>query len=260
MNNMKRNFKLIFEGLLSLFILINILILIILAIDFAFNLKPSFLSLVKFDLLVSFLMIMDTVFRLDKEKNKSQYLTRNWIDVLAIIPLAYLAILISPNFYLLIILLFLVRIFALIKYLSKLRKIRKLTRKTKLDYATFILLITLIVGSILFFLVESPVNPTASTLDSSLFFMIISMTTVGYGNTVPVTHTGQLIAVIAIIVGIGYTSWVTAAVASSLVEEFRKESDKRVEKQNKSMEIILEKLEKLDKIEKELDEMKKFRN
>ena len=257
MYNMKRNFKLIFEGVLSLFILVNILILIVWVIDFVFNLKPSFLGLVRFDLLVSFLMIIDTVFRLDKEKNKSQYLIRNWVDVLAIIPLAYLAILISPNYYLLIIILFSVRIFALFKYISKLREIRKLTRKTKLDYATFILLITLIFGSILFFLVESPVNPTASTLDSSLFFMIISMTTVGYGNTVPITHTGQLIAVIAIIVGIGYTGWVTAAIASSLVEEFRKESDKQVEKQNKSMEIIMEKLEKLDKIEKELEEVRK---
>lgn len=251
---MDRNFKLIFEGLLSIFISINILILIILIIDFAFNLKPTFLSLVSFDLLVPFLIFIDTVFRLDKEKNKNQYLIRHWVDIITIIPLAYLAILIFPNYYLLVIILFLVRIFILLKYLSKLRRIRKLARKTKLDYATFILLITLIFGSLLFFWVESPVNPTASTLDSSVFFMIISMTTVGYGNTVPVTHTGQLIAVIAIIVGIGYTGWVTAAIASSLVEEFRKESDKQVKKQNKSMEIILE---KLNKIEEDLEEMRK---
>ena len=203
---------------------------------------------------VSFLIIIDIVFRLDKEKNKSQYLTWHWIDVLTIIPFAYLAISIFPNYSLLVIILLLVRIFTLFKYLSKLRKIRNLARKTKLDYATFVLLITFIFGSVLFFLVESPVNPTASTLDSSVFFIIISMTTVGYGNTVPFTHTGQLIAVIAIIVGIGYTGWVTAAIASSLVDEFIRESDKQIEKQNKSKEIILE---KLDKIEKELEEMRK---
>ena len=83
---MERNFKLIFEGLLSLFISINILILTILIIDYSFNLKPTFLSIVKFDLFVSFLIIIDTVFRLDKETNKCQYLTRHWIDILAIIP------------------------------------------------------------------------------------------------------------------------------------------------------------------------------
>lgn len=253
---MERNYKLIFEGLLSIFISINLLVLIIFLIDFAFNLEPS-LGMVRFDLLVSFLIIIDIVFRLDKQRNNWQYLTKYWIEILATIPFAYLAILIFPNNTILIIILFLIRIFILIKYLSKLRNIRKLARKTKLDYATLILLITLIFGSILFFLVESPVNPTASTLDSSIFFMIISMTTVGYGNTVPVTHTGQLIAVIAIIVGIGYTGWVTAAIASSLVEEFRKETDKQVEKQNKSIEIILKNLEKLDKIEKELEDMKK---
>ncbi|MGF7118329.1 voltage-gated potassium channel [Methanobacterium oryzae] len=186
-------------------------------------------------------------------KSKRTFLSRNWIDVLAIIPLAYIAISIFPNTYLLVIVLLLVRIYALFKYMLEIRDVIRLTRKTKLDYATVILLTTLIFGSILFYLVESPVNPTASTLDSSAFFMIVSMTTVGYGNTVPVTRIGQLIAVTAIVVGIAYTGWVTAAMASSLIEDFRKKRKAETEKLNKSMENILE---KLDKIEKELEEIK----
>ena len=82
----------------------------------------------------------------------------------------------------------------------KIKSIIKFTRKTKLDYATFLLLIILIFGSFIFFWVESPVNPTASTFDSSVFFMIVSITTAGYGNTVPFTRIGQLIAITAIIV------------------------------------------------------------
>ncbi|MGB9937255.1 MAG: ion channel [Methanobacterium sp.] len=135
----------------------------------------------------------------------------------------------------------------------QIKSIVMFTRKTKLDYATFVLFATLLFGSILFFLVESPVNPTASTLDSSIFFMIVSMTTVGYGNTVPFTKIGQIIAITAIIIGVGYTGWVTAAMASSLVEELRKERKSEIEKQSKSMEAIIE---KLDKIEKELEEIK----
>jgi len=254
---MERNFKLIFEGIFSILIFINIVVLLIMVIDYALNLNPSYLNIVRFDLLVSFLIIVDTILRLKNEKNKIQYLSRNWIDILAIIPLAYIAILIIPNAHIIIIILFLIRIYALLNYMLKLKGIRKLARKTKLDYATIILIVTLIFGSIFFYLVESPVNPTASTLDSSIFFLIVSMTTVGYGNTVPVTHIGQLIAVTAIIVGLGYTGWVTATMASSLVQEFRKESDKRVETQNKSKELILKKLEKLDKIEKELEELKR---
>jgi voltage-gated potassium channel len=251
---MQRNFKLIFNGLLLISIVFNILILILLTLDFALSFKPSILDLVKFDLTVSFLIILRTFFRLKNEKNKRQFISRNWIDVLAIIPLAYLAILIFPNAYLLVIVLLLVRIYALFKYMLEIRDVIRLTRKTKLDYATVILLITLIFGSILFFLVESPVNPSASTLDSSVFFMIVSMTTVGYGNTVPYTRVGQLIAVTAIVVGIAYTGWVTAAMASSLIEDFRKKRAAETERLIKSIENILE---KLDKIENELEEIKK---
>ncbi|WP_414470597.1 potassium channel family protein [Methanobacterium sp. ACI-7] len=135
----------------------------------------------------------------------------------------------------------------------KIKSIIRFTRKTKLDYATFLLLITLIFGSFIFFWFESPVNPTASTFDSSVFFMIVSMTTVGYGNTVPFTRIGQLIAITAIIVGIGYTGWVTAAMASSLIEDFRKKRQEELEEQKK---VLLNIVEKLDKIENELDEIK----
>lgn len=210
------------------------------------------LSIVKFDLLVSFLILIQVLYILNEQKNKVQYLSKNWIDIFALIPFAFIAIF-SPIYYILVILLFLVRIYALFQYMSKIRDIIKITRKTKLDYATIILLITLVFGSLLFYLVESPVNPSAPSIDSSIFFMIVSMTTVGYGNTVPVTRIGQLIAVSAIVVGIGYTGWVTAAMASSLVHKIRKEKDKRAEEQEKVNDKILE---KLDKIEKELEEIK----
>jgi voltage-gated potassium channel len=251
---MQRNFKLIFNALLFLFISVDIVILIFMTLDFALNLKPSILGLVKFDLIVSFLIIVRTLLTLNKEKNKNQYLTKNWMDIFAIVPLAYIVILIFPNTYLLIIILFLVRIYALFKYILKIRAIIKFSRKTKLDYATFVLLITFVFGSILFFWVESPVNPQATTLDNSAFFMIVTMSTVGYGNIVPYTGIGKIIAVIAIVVGLGYTGWVTAAIASSLIEEVKKERKNEIDEQNKSLNNILE---KLDKIEKELEEIKK---
>ena len=254
---MQRDFKLIFNGLLLISIVFNILILILLTLDLVLNFKPSILNIVKFDLIVSFLIIFRTFFRLKNEKNKRQFLSRNWIDMLAVIPLAYLAILILPNAYLLVIVLLLVRIYALFKYMIEIRDVIKLSRKTKLDYATVILLTTLIFGSILFYIVESPVNPTASTLDNSVFFMIVSMTTVGYGNTVPYTRIGQLIAVTAIVVGIGYTGWVTAAMASSLIEDFRKKRKEEIEKTSEAIEKIMK---KLDKIENELKEIKEFKN
>ncbi|MGZ4857183.1 MAG: potassium channel family protein [Methanobacterium sp.] len=254
---MQRNFRVIFNGILFLFIFIDIIFLIIMTLDFIFNSKPSTLGFIKFDLIASGLITLHILFRIIGEKNRGQHLAINWIDILAVIPLAFLVTWIFPNIYLLVIILLLVRIYALYKYMLKIREIIKFTQKTKLDYATFILFITLIFGSLIFFWVESPVNPQASNFNNSLFFMIVTMSTVGYGNIVPYTAIGKMIAVIAIVVGLGYTGWVTAAIASSLIEELRKERKKEDEEQRKSLSRIHD---KLDKIEKELEEIKKDKN
>ena len=70
---MDRNFKLIFIGLLSIYILINILFLIILSLKFAFNLKLSILDLLKFNLIISFLIIIQLISRLSKERKTKNY-------------------------------------------------------------------------------------------------------------------------------------------------------------------------------------------
>lgn len=250
---MQRNFKVIFNTFLFIFIFIDIVYLIFLTVDFAFNLKPSILGFIRFDLIVSFLIIFHSLFRIYKEKNKAHYFTKNWIDIFAMVPVAFIVILLSAEPNLIIAVFILIRILALIKYLGKIRSIIRFAEKTRLDYATFILLGTFIFGSIIFYWVESPVNPNVTNIDNSAFFMIVSMSTTGYGNVVPFTGIGALVTAVAILVGVGYTGWATAAIASSLIEELRKERKEEINKQNESMETILR---KLDKIENELEVIK----
>jgi len=250
---MQRNFKLIFNALLFISIFIDILILIFLALDFALSLKPVILSLVNFDIIVSLLIILQSAQWIKKQEHKKRYLAKNWIYIPAMIPFAYLIILLSPHMHYLVVILLLFRIYALFKYAMRIKDIIHITEKTRLDYATFVLVGTFVFGSLLFFWVESPVNPQASTLDDAAYFMIVTMSTVGYGNIVPYTGIGRFISVIAIIVGVGYAGWVTAAIATSLIEQLREERKTESEKEVKSMEIILD---KLDKIEKELEELK----
>ena len=250
---MQRNLKLVFNALLFVSILIDILILIFMALDVVLSLKSVTMSLVRFDVIVSILIIFQSIYWIRQQENKKQYLRRNWINIFAMIPFAYLVIILSPTTQFLVIILILVRIYALFKYAIKIKDILRITEKTKLDYATFILIGTFVFGSLLFFWVESPVNPQASTLDDSAYFMIVTMSTVGYGNIIPYTGIGRLISVIAIIVGVGYAGWVTAAIATTLIEQLRSERKKETEKEIKAIELILN---KLDKIEKELEEIK----
>lgn len=250
---MQRNFKLIFNALLFVFIFIDILVLIFLTLNFVLNLKSTISGLIQFDMIVSLLIIFQSVLWIRKQENKRLYLAKNWTDIFAMVPIAYFVLIIFPNTQILVVVLFLVRIYALFRYIQKIKDIIQITEKTKLDYATFLLTGTLVFGSLIFFWVESPVNPQVTNLDDSTYFMIVTMSTVGYGNIVPYTGIGRLISVIAIIVGVGYAGWVTAAIATSLIEQIRKERRIDAEKEIKSFEEILDKLEK---IEKELEEIK----
>ncbi|MGP8022984.1 MAG: ion channel, partial [Methanobacterium sp.] len=89
--------------------------------------------------------------------------------------------------------------------------------KTKLDYATIVLFLVLIIGSYLFFIAEHAVNPEVSTYESAMWYSIVSMTTVGYGDIVPITAIGRIIGVIIILTGMGYVSLVTATLAYSFI-------------------------------------------
>ena len=83
----------------------------------------------------------------------------------------------------------------------------------------FIIVIAIIFSSsILLFLVE----PDVSFLDS-LWWSLVTLTTVGYGDITPVTLVGRLIAAVDMVVGIGVLAVLTAKIASTLVEQKNRE-------------------------------------
>lgn len=134
-----------------------------------------------------------------------------------------------------------------------------------MDYATIVLFLILIFGSYIFYIVEKGVNPTVTSYDSAIWYSIVSMTTTGYGDVVPVTSIGHIIGIIIILTGMSYMSLVTATLAYSFIDLFRKESRKTIEKVERNTEDFKtklhnyeEKLDKIiDKIEKKMDENNK---
>lgn len=266
---MQRHYQVILEALLSFFIFIDLILLGFMTIGFIVGIKANSLYYMgSFDLVVAFLIFLDLIFfRIilgEVIESKWQFLRENWAYIVSIIPLPFITFncFHSFGFISVIGLLGLVRIYALIIVLTKsVRGVREYPSKTKLDYATFVLLMVLILGSYLFFVVEKGVNPGVPNYESAIWFSIVSMATVGYGDIVPYTNIGRIIAVIIILTGMGYVSLVTATLAYSFIDLFRKESRKASEKLQKRGEGYDEKidelLEKLDKIDKKVDGMEK---
>ena len=61
----------------------------------------------------------------------------------------------------------------------------------------------------------------------SLYFSIITLTTVGYGDIVPLTSIGKILSAVIAIIGIGFVALPTGIISSSFIERIRN-TDSRV--------------------------------
>jgi voltage-gated potassium channel len=107
------------------------------------------------------------------------------------------------------------------------------------------------------------VNPNVTNVDDALWYMIVTIMTVGYGDIVPYTGLGRMIGVIAMISAILFASLVTATTTTALLEKFRAEREKLTETSRETighviaqLSTIEERLEKLSALEDSTDEIK----
>jgi len=207
-------------------------------VGFIVGLKPETIyTLGSLDVIIAFLILLDlTFFRIRyREVNTTimKFIQENWAYIIAIFPLIFVSFNLLELFDLKVIigLMGIVRIYALFKVLFiSARNVRKYPSKTKLDYATLALFLVIILGSYLFFAIETGVNPTVPNYESAIWFTIVSMSTTGYGDVVPITLAGRIIGVILILTGMGYVSLVTATLAYSFIDIFRAKSQEASEK------------------------------
>ncbi len=86
------------------------------------------------------------------------------------------------------------------------------------------------------------------TLGSGLWWAVQTVTTVGYGDHVPVTRAGQFVAAFVMLLGIGFVTVITASITGAFVARSRqKEHDLR--SGLASADQLAEIIERLERIE-----------
>ncbi len=62
------------------------------------------------------------------------------------------------------------------------------------------------------------------SLGSGLWWAVQTVTTVGYGDHVPTTAAGQIVAALVMLLGIGFITVITASITSGFVARWQRES------------------------------------
>jgi len=96
------------------------------------------------------------------------------------------------------------RIFRFLRFVSKSHMLFGTISQGKINIAqlVFSIIIFFFVYSGIFYFVESPLNPKVNNFGDAFYFIVVAVSTVGFGDIVPVTGIGKLVTVVMIISGI----------------------------------------------------------
>lgn len=174
------------------------------------------LNIQQFDLIVCIILLGEYFLNLFLSGSKKLYIfdKENIIGLIASIPFDYILPLILPVALPVVFLRYL-RIFKLIRVvkLAQFDIIKDLFRKTGLHKVLIGIFITILIFWAAFFLF----GPSYGWVDD-FYFVIVTLTTVGYGDVTPKTYNEKVLAIILILIGVFVFSAITALMSSFLTD------------------------------------------
>jgi hypothetical protein len=195
----------IFIGMLSVLSIVNLIL--------AFIIKDEDVQAVLYFMngLLSLIFIIDFTYRIITAESRREYFFRQfgWADLLASLPVQQIKIL---------------RIFRLLRVYRLMHEIglRNVVRGLLKDRAGSALLTLLLLGILVleFGSVEilsielKAENGNIKTASDALWYTIVTISTVGYGDRYPVTNPGRLVGALLIVIGVGIFGTFTGYLAN----------------------------------------------
>ncbi|KLN64376.1 MULTISPECIES: potassium channel family protein [Vibrio] len=202
--------------------------------------------LIGLDFIICSIFLLQLSVDLIRATNRMQFLKNHWIDFVASIPM------IEPLRY--------ARLFSILRVIlvirssrSVLKQLLKNKHETTLASILLLMVILLTAGSSIMLFIEGHA-PNANIRDGgdAMWWALVTISTVGYGDHYPVTNAGRILAAGLIICGVGLFGMISGLVTSmittpSKIQTTRSENKERlllelVDKQNE----IIERLDRLE--------------
>lgn len=211
-----------FDIVLLLLIIISVIIVLFDSVMHIHKRYGDLLFLMEW--IITILFSIEYILRIITTKKKKTYVLSFYgiIDFFAIVP-TYLSLFLMGSHYLAILrILRLMRIFRVLKlarYISASRYLIISLRHSRHKIAVFLWVIGLIVvimGSLMY-LIEGPENGFTS-IPRSIYWAIVTLTTVGYGDIAPSTFLGQAVASLIMVTGYAIIAVPTGLVTAEIIK------------------------------------------
>lgn len=231
------------KAILSFIIIIDvILITSTVVFDIPYGLYEK---IILFDIVTCIILLFDFFIGLFNSDDKKQYFRDNWLELIASIP--FDLIFSSFMFLRYLKLIRLVRILFLVG--EYFQVIGSFLKDTRLDEILAICILIIVGATLGLYLID----PGMNNLFDNLWFVVVSITTVGYGDITPNTIYGKIVSLILLIVGVFIFSAITGAISTYFMDNLLKEGSYHIQELKEQLDITNN---QLTKNEKEISELK----
>ncbi|WP_274025463.1 potassium channel family protein [Vibrio parahaemolyticus] len=209
--------------------------------------------LIGLDFIICSIFLLQLTIDLIRSTDRRSFIKLHWIDFVASIPM------IEPLRF--------ARIFHILRVVLVLRsskfilhQLKENRRETTVASILLLMVILITLGSTAMLFIEAK-NPAANirTGADALWWVFVTISTVGYGDHYPVTSGGKFLAVIIIVCGVGIFGMISGVITSILTAP-TKQQDHRSKNKERMLEQLLEQqeqiLERLTLIEEEMQQRK----
>ncbi len=170
--------------------------------------------------IITIFFTIEYIARISTVKNPKSYIFSFYgiIDLLSTIPLYLSFILVGSNYLLTVRAMRLLRVFRILKiarYVGEGNKLRKalVESRAKIFIFIFAVLIIAVIAGTLMYLIEGEASGF-SNIPISVYWCIVTLTTVGFGDITPLTPAGQFLASLIMILGYGVIAVPTGIVSA----------------------------------------------
>ena len=217
---------------------ISVMIAIVLSLIVAFiETKPAVMGRFKdvltiLEYILTFFFTIEYILRLYCSPRPKDYALSFFgvIDLLATLPLylSFIPCLSSARYFFILRVFRLIRIFRVLKLFAfinegylLLQSIRLSLRKI-LVYFLFVLILVTIIGTLMFIVEGNQPGTQFTDIGTSIYWAIVTLTTVGYGDITPVTLVGRLLSSIVMILGYTIIAVPTGIVSATMIDETKR--------------------------------------